>query len=335
MIHQPSSLQRRGFSLIELIVVIAIIGILLSLLLPAVQNAREAARRSACSNNLRQLALAMRSYEATYGHFPSGGWGYGWTADPDRGKEEDQPGNWLFGLLPQIEMITLYELGRDGDSDNWTPTQLSGAKQRIMTPIPTVVCPSRRGAIAFDTSFHGGSHTPRGSEPCERQVRGDYAACSGNMIVEYFSGPATITEAEDYSWGDIDGIATGISFYHSSVKMAQISDGTTHTYLLGEKYLNPDSYADGSDPGDNEDLYSGFNNDNHRIAYYDPATKAALTPRQDYPGFRSPRSFGSSHPGSCFMSFCDGSVRAISYAVDPLAHQRMGNRMDGKSVGAN
>jgi len=335
MIHQTFSLQRRGFSLIELIVVISIIGILLSLLLPAVQNAREAARRTACSNNLHQLALAMRSYEATYGHFPSGGWGYGWTADPDRGKDEEQPGNWLFGLLPQIEMINLYELGSDGDSDNWTPAQLSGAKQRIMTPISTVVCPSRRGAIAFDTSFHGGSHTPRGSEPCKRQVRGDYAACSGNMIVEYFSGPATIAEAEDYSWGDIDGIATGISFYHSSVKMAQISDGTTHTYLLGEKYLNPDSYVDGSDPGDNEDLYSGFNNDNHRIAYYNPATKAALTPRQDYPGLRSPRSFGSAHPGSCFMSFCDGSVRAISYAVDPLAHQRMGNRMDGKIVGAN
>ena len=129
-------------------------------------------------------------------------------------------------------------------------------------------------------------------------MRGDYAACSGNLIVEYFSGPATITEAEDYPWGDIDGIATGISFYHSAVRMAEITDGTTSTYLLGEKYLNPDSYTDGSDPADNEDLYSGFNNDNHRIAYYDPVTKTALTPRQDYPGLRSPRSFGSAHAGS-------------------------------------
>ena len=335
MLRRTETVPRQGFSLIELIVVISIISILLALLLPAVQNAREAARRSACSNNLRQLSLAMRSYEATYGHFPSGGWGYGWTADADRGKEEDQPGNWLFGILPQIEMASLWQLGSDGDPDNWTATQLTGAKQRIMTPLPVVACPSRRSSRAFGTKFHGGSHTPRGSEPCERQVRGDYAACSGNKIVEYFSGPKTIAEAIDYPWGDIDGIATGISFYHSAVKMSEISDGTTHTYLLGEKYVNPDSYVDGSDPGDNEDLYSGFNNDNHRIAYYDPVTKAALTPRQDYPGLRSPRSFGSAHPGSCFMSFCDGSVRAISYEVDPITHQRMGNRMDGETVGSN
>lgn len=125
MLRRTETVPRQGFSYIKLIVVISIMSILLALLLSAVQNARGAARRSACSNNLRQLLLAMRSYEATYGHFPSGDWGYGWTADPDRGKEEDQPGNWLFGLLPQIEMAFLWQFGSDGDPDNWTATQLS------------------------------------------------------------------------------------------------------------------------------------------------------------------------------------------------------------------
>ena len=131
-------------------------------------------------------------------------------------------------------MASLWQLGSDGDPDNWTATQLTGAKQRIMTPLPVEI-----KTKSEHQKFHGGSHTPRGSEPCERQVRGDYAACSGNKIVEYFSGPKTIAEAIDYPWGDIDGIATRISFYHSAVKMSEISDGTTHTYLLGEKYVNP------------------------------------------------------------------------------------------------
>lgn len=324
--------QHRGFSLIELLVVIAILGILIGLLLPAVQAAREAARRTSCANNLRQLSLAMTVYEATYSHFPSGGWGWGWTADPDRGKDVDQPGNWLYGLLPLVEETALWELGTDGEPDEWTSTQLAGAKQRIMTPLPIAVCPSRRPAEAFGTKFHGGSHTPRGSDPCEREVRGDYAACSGNLIVEYTFGPPSISDAETYEWGERLGIATGISFYHSAVTIGQVSDGTSTTYMLGEKYMNQNSYLDGSDPADNEDLYSGFNNDNHRIAYYDPVTGVALTPQQDLPGIISPRSFGSAHYGSCFMSFCDASVRAISYNIDPVAHQRMGSRMDGNKV---
>ena len=300
MLRRTETVPRQGFSLIELIVVISIISILLALLLPAVQNAREAARRSACSNNLRQLSLAMRSYEATYGHFPSGGWSYGWTADPDRGKEEDQPGNCLFGILPQIEMASLWQLGSDGDRTIGLQPQLTGAKQRIMTLLPVVACPSRRSSRAFGTKFHGGSHTPRGSEPCERQVRGDYAACSGNKIVEYFSGLKTIAEAIDYPWGDIDGIATGISFYHRRVKMSEISDGTTHTYLLGEKYVNPDSYVDGSDPGDNEDLYSGFNNDNHRIAYYGPRHQSCINTSSGLSRFEKPKIIWQCSPGILF-----------------------------------
>lgn len=323
---------RPGFSLVELLVVIAIIGILLGLLLPGVQQAREAGRRSACSNNLRQLSLGMLNYESGHSTLPTGGWGWNWTADPDRSTGREQPGNWIFAVLPYVEEIGLHELGSDGQPDEWTATQLEGAALRCQTPLPVANCPSRRPPRLFGAQFHGGSFTPRGSNTITTTTRGDYAACSGDQWAEHGGGPGSLGTEQEYLWPDKSTVANGVSFFHSAIAISDISDGTSTTYLLGEKYLNPNNYFNGADPADNEDLYSGFNNDNHRIAFYDAATGAALTPRQDYPGLTSPSSFGSAHFGSCFMSFCDGSVRGIAYSVDPETHRRLGNRKDGLSV---
>src|SRR5213593_486082 len=91
--------KKRGFTLVELLVVIAIIGILVALLLPAVQAAREAARRTQCMNHLKQLATACMNHHDTYKYFPSGGWGYHWVGDPDRGSGAEQPGSWMYNIL--------------------------------------------------------------------------------------------------------------------------------------------------------------------------------------------------------------------------------------------
>ena len=226
--------RNRGFTLVELLVVITIIGILIALLLPAVQAAREAARRMQCGNNLKQLGLAMLGHEQAHGFLPGGGWGYNQIADPDRGTGKRQPGGWVYCILPYIEQQALHDLGA-GLSDK-TATN----RERGSTPISAVNCPSRRPAIAF----------PHRYDSTVFQARSDYAANAGDTSrLTYYPGPPTTAAGEkDAYWKTIDtSDMTGISFLHSEITMADIRDGSSNTYGLGEKHIDPDRYLTGND----------------------------------------------------------------------------------------
>jgi prepilin-type N-terminal cleavage/methylation domain-containing protein/prepilin-type processing-associated H-X9-DG protein len=325
-----------GFTLVELLVVITIIAILIALLLPAVQMAREAARKIQCSNNLKQTTLAALHHEHVHRFFPSGGWGWMWVGDPDRGAGKEQPGGWIFAILPDLEQTDLFERGSDGDPNNWTSKQLAGATAVIQMPLAGMNCPSRRQAIVYplsSTRFSGATATFHGANSVTAVARADYAICGGDNGTNWWQdGPADLSTAASWtknrSWTNVGATATGVSFFRSEIRNQDVADGTSNTYLLGERYINPDDYATGADASDDESMYAGFDDDTHRLTGRD------YPPMPDQPGIMLCQSFGSPHATSLNMSFCDGSVQAISYSIDGEVHRRLGNRQDGLPVDA-
>ena len=122
---------------------IAIVGILIALVLPAIQAAREAGRKNQCANHVKQLGLAFVMHHDTYGHFPSCGWGWRWVGDPDRGAGRGQPGNWSYQILPFLEESSLHQEGSDGQPDVITSEQKTGALRMSQASRTWMYCPSR------------------------------------------------------------------------------------------------------------------------------------------------------------------------------------------------
>jgi prepilin-type N-terminal cleavage/methylation domain-containing protein/prepilin-type processing-associated H-X9-DG protein len=295
--------RKSGFTLVELLVVITIIGILIALLLPAVQAAREAARKMECSNHLKQIGLACLNHENAHGFLPTGGLDALHVGDPTLGFDERQPGGWLYNILPYMEMAALHDLGADGNQ--------AGMVECVSTPLTAYHCPSRRAAIAYP-SWATTIGYPFANLPTQPTVcgRNDYAGAGGDY-------PA--------SGSDDSG---GIFYVHSKTTMASITDGSSNTYLAGEKYLTPDSYADGHDPSDDQSWDQGWDADTVRWT----TSSAVYWPWQDQAGFQRSFSFGSVHSSGFNMAFCDGSTQSLSYSIDPEVHHRLGTRNDGKLI---
>ena len=311
-----------GFTLVELLVVIAIIAMLVVLLLPAVQSAREAARRTQCINNLRQLGIGVVLHENAFNHFPSGGWGHAWVGLPGRGAGESQPGGWGYNVLPFIEEGPLHDLGSGDDPAR----RRQGSAQRLQTVVGIFYCPTRREARLYP-AVSGHTRNPRETDPVTMVARNDYASNSGDFFADFSLGPETLARGDDpnYRWPSMQNM-TGLMHMRSQVKIKQVTDGTHLTYFVGEKYLNPDNYANGKAYGDNEAVFMGAGQDLNRW------TLISLPPRRDRPGLNASQHFGSAHATGFNMMFCDGSVRHIPFEIDPETHRRLGNRKDGEAI---
>jgi prepilin-type N-terminal cleavage/methylation domain-containing protein/prepilin-type processing-associated H-X9-DG protein len=321
----PRERRRLAFTLVELLVVITIIGILIALLLPAVQTAREAARRMQCSNNLKQLALAGLNHEQTHGFFPTGGWGNMWAGDPDQGFGYRQPGGWIYVSLPYMEQQTIFDMGKNGDATR--------RSQKATIPLVGLICPSRRAAVVYP--YRRQSIWPyRNITPGPTIARGDYAGNVGDVLFEPQEGPLDIDSGDAMpatTWAtgrNGEAVATGVICLHSQVTIAAIEDGTSNTYYVGERYLDPDHYEDGEDGGDDQGWDVGLDSDNVRWT----VNNNDFRPAQDQSGSTRGGIFGSAHSNGLNMAFCDGSVKTISYSIDLTAYSCLGNRKDHEAI---
>jgi prepilin-type N-terminal cleavage/methylation domain-containing protein/prepilin-type processing-associated H-X9-DG protein len=347
---------RGGFTLVELLVVITIIGILIALLLPAVQAAREAARRAQCTNYLKQLALGAISHESANKCFPSGGWGPCWAGDADSGFGRSQPGGWIYSVLPYIEQQPLHDLG----SGSQNVTQLGTyVMQCVETPLSCLICPSRRSAVVYPHKPIAETYHDRLGDVAAPDVAGksDYAANGGTTVdntgnTSQFWGPsltyATGSTMTGAQWQSTytHCMDTGVVCRHSAFTMADIFDGSSNTYLVGEKYHDPDHYADGTSEWDDQSWDIGVDFDTVRWTGHTssiPGNSNAsfdtdnqwFFPTQDTPGDGvHGMAFGSAHASGFNMAFCDGSVQFMSYSIDPGVHWYLGNRMDGIPIDA-
>lgn len=317
---RQSMAARCGFTLVELLVVIAIIGMLVGLLLPAVQQAREAARQMQCGNNLKQMGLAALNHESTSKILPSGGWRAYWEGDPDFGFGANQPGSWRYSILAFMEQTALWQLGMDGNKTADSNIKTANVT-RAQTPIAFYYCPSRRAC----KTYWSWAYTYNCGDLKGVGGKADYCGACGDG----YDTSSLPTSYENGMSMQSSHVISGTTDFKSEVTIGEIRDGTSNTYLYGEKYLDAGKYEPTSSAyagGDDHSAFNGVDNDNVRQTN----NSATYTPKQDRSGYDTGSIFGSAHAGSFGMTMCDGSTHRISYSIDPEINSYLGKKADGK-----
>ncbi|WP_437221729.1 DUF1559 domain-containing protein [Planctomicrobium sp. SH661] len=308
------SRQKHGFTLIELLVVIAIIAVLIALLLPAVQQAREAARRSTCKNQMKQLALAMHNYHDTHNVFPPGfvsnasgicldGSTITWFGAP-----------WSVMILPYIDQSPRYN----------TFNMVSGQFAGVFTT------ESSRSESARQLLRNTAFECPSDPNASEANALTNYMGVSGGCASDADVGCCSTTSRSQSS--------NGMFYNNSATRMRDIQDGTTNVFMLGEtRYVTlktnlPDYYVTWASgyyarPGDFNANTVAVLAKSINSSQLNPAIPGS--PVYDV----HPNTLGSHHVGGAHLTLADGSTRFVSENMDLTTYRQMGKRADGLPVG--
>ena len=341
--------KRRGFTLVELLVVIAIIGILVALLLPAVQAAREAARRMSCVNGLKNISLACLNSHDVNGHFPVS---MGLDPGTDGGEGAGPAAGWVVQVLPQLEEQPLYDQFKTGGAFEgvWqigrgrSPTPGFGLGSRkngvsvpelMATQLPILQCPSDAGVQQTSNLQYGWTKVP--------VALSSYKGVVGDTVVGETNGTTFTNSASLYPSGNYNKPAPDFSTQHDChrdtrcrgiffrqswrkpVKIAKITDGTSKTFMIGEdvpayNYHSAVFYSDGDWCSCNTPL-------NNLLA---------LPPESVSPEFWwEQRGFRSLHPGGANFARADGSVAFVTESVDNVLYRTSCTRDGGEVLGTS
>jgi prepilin-type N-terminal cleavage/methylation domain-containing protein/prepilin-type processing-associated H-X9-DG protein len=306
---------RQAFTLIELLVVIAIIGVLIALLLPAVQKVREAANRVKCANNLRQLAIGMHHFHDNFECFP---WG--------RSKGALDSPTWAVILLPYLEQQPLWNRFTDPVINGVSyPMITRGAYPQFIThnlvrgqfrdtgtmkaPVSLFICPSRRSAPnTISETYTSGMNGSEG-------ICGDYG-------VNYGSGTSSDEEFNNGAFRCQMTTATSAT----GIRIPEITDGTSNTLLLGEKHVRPEDFGQFQPDGNDFSIYNSLSwvTSGRKAG---PSFPLALSP------FDAPAGqFGSAHPQVVNFAFCDGRVTALRTSLAGTTLGWLAARADGQVI---
>ena len=324
-------LSKRGFTLIELLVVIAIIAILIALLLPAVQQAREAARRSQCKNNLKQIGLALHNYHDTHRVFPPGfvrEYGSA-TANDDTATDASRQGNWAWGafILPFVDQAALFNLLEVGPTTCAEAMADATKRALLLQPLDAYRCPSDPNDGRSPHSFRDDS----GTDYSPAMALSNYVAANHQDNTRRSN--------------------TGIFGMDSNVKFRDVIDGTSNTLLVGERAHKVSTGMEGTDPGNSQtisrilDAQAGCayctrgtrENSSHGIRDVLGSSVTSINGPTDlsvgYVQSTSARGFSSAHEGGAHFVLADGSVRFLSENLDQGTFRDLIRKDDRNVIG--
>jgi prepilin-type N-terminal cleavage/methylation domain-containing protein len=310
-IDNAARARRRGFTLVELLVVIAIIGVLVALLLPAVQAAREAARRTECQSNLRQLALALHNYENAHGKLP---YGAPWPFTTGTG------GTWTAFILPFIEEQSIY------DSFNFDAQMRHGSnRQAVRSLIETLICPSDP---ASENPFRGGANCAiQPWNPCEAMANWypvsmgptrDGTAPGNSCVFCPVPHPSWCCSGHDYGRDGLETFAGLFGQHPTSVEFRQVADGLSNTWMAGETLPAHCSF-------------NGAYSTNFPIIGTSIPLNTMIenNPAVDDKWY-SACGYKSEHPGGANLAKADASVSFVQDSIDYFLYNAMGSRAGGE-----